>query len=828
MHDRRRLFPCMAFLAVAGLASGPSLVARVSPGTNETGEAAAGRGNPRTVSFDAGWRFHLGDVAGAQQPGCNDSAWRTLDVPHDWSIENLPNPDGVKRSGPFDKDASAGQSATGWVVGGTGWYRKRFRLPGLTADRRVELRFDGVYMDSEVWLNGHLLGNQPYGYSTFSLDLTPHLDRAGENVLAVRVRNEGKNSRWYSGSGIYRHVWLTVTGPLRLPLWGVAITTPDVTPGAAAVNAAVEVANDGDKPADALVRVRLFDPAGRPGGSGEAPVAVPSRGRSTATVKVRVATPQLWSPSSPSIYRATIEVVRGTAVADRLEQPFGIRTIEIDPERGLRVNGRPWKMKGACVHHDNGPLGAAAIDRAEERRVEVLKAAGFDAIRTSHNPPSPAFLDAADRLGMLVIDEAFDQWERPKNPQDYHRFFAEWWARDLAAMVRRDRNHPSVVIWSIGNEINERADPAGLEIAKRLIAGVRADDPTRPITNAICMFWDQKGRQWTDTDAAFDLLDVGGYNYLWRAYEKDHARAPRRVMAATESTTLEAFDYWSAVERLPYVIGDFVWTGLDYLGEVGLGRAYVVGDQPDEFNAPWPWYVAGSGDIDILGYRKPQSFYREALWRPGVLHVTVKRPLPEGRNEKVTMWGWPLVESHWTWPGQEGRPLKVAVYSSCDRVALSLNGKAIGEKPTGTAERRTAEFDVAYEPGTLTAACAGTGTRSTLTTAGPPARLRLTADRASVRADRNDLSYVRIEVVDAKGTIVPSVRPSVRARVTGPAELAALASADPVDISGFRGPARRPFEGVLQAIVRPKAAGTIELVAEADGLPPARLVITAR
>jgi beta-galactosidase len=302
-------------------------------------------------------------------------------------------------------------------------------------------------------------------------------------------------------------------------------------------------------------------------------------------------------------------------------------------------------------------------------------------------------------------------------------------------------------------------------------------------------------------------------------------------MAATESTTLEAFDYWGLVEKLPYLIGDFVWTGIDYLGESGLGRAYVLGEQPDEFSAPWPWHVAGSGDLDILGERKPQSFYREALWRPGVLHLTVHRPLAEGKREKVTFWGWPLVESHWTWPGQEGRTLKVDVYSSCDRVALALNGKPVGEKPTTRAERRQASFDVTYAAGSLVATCTGPEdpkSRAALATAGSPAALRLTADRARIRADRNDLSYVRVEVVDALGTRVPAARPVVRARVTGPGELAAFASADPVDLAGYRGPSRRPYQGVAQAIVRPRGAGTIELLAEAEGLPPARVVITAR
>jgi beta-galactosidase len=398
-------------------------------------------------------------------------------------------------------------------------------------------------------------------------------------------------------------------------------------------------------------------------------------------------------------------------------------------------------------------------------------------------------------------------------------------------MVRRDRNHPSVVLWSIGNEVNERADPSGLEIARRLIAGAKRDDPTRMITNAICGFWDHKDRPWTDTDPAFALLDVGGYNYQRKEYEKDHARFPKRVVAGTESTTLEAFEYWSLVEKLPYVIGDFVWTGFDYLGESGLGRALVEGEEPGEFTAPWPWHIAGSGDIDILGHRKPQSYYREAMWRPGVLKLAVHRPLPEGKKEKVTFWGWPPVEDHWTWPGQEGKALKVAVYSSCERVALTLDGQPVGEKPTGTAERRQNALEVTYAPGALEARCTGAGdpkTRATLVTAGPPAKLRLVADREAIRASRNDLAYVRIEVVDARGVLVPAARPEISARVSGPGELLALASADPVDLAGYRGPSRRPYQGVAQAIVRPTGAGRIEIVAEADGLPPSRLAVQAR
>jgi len=793
--------------------------------------SVAPSGVTRDVPFDDGWRFRLGDASGAERAGLDDSAWRTVDLPHDWSIEDLPNANGVTRSGPFDKLKSEGREATGWVVGGTAWYRKRFRLPGLAADRRVELRFDGAYREADVWLNGRLLGHNAYGYSSFAVELTPYLVREGENLLAVRVRNDGQSSRWYSGSGIYRHVWLTTTGPLHVPLWGTFVTTPEVGADAATVDVVVDLANDGAAAADARVRVVLAELDGSTVGSGEAAVAVPADGVASAHVAIRVTRPGLWSPATPALHLARVEAWRGSRLVDRVEQPFGIRKIEIDAEHGLRVNGVPYEMKGACVHHDNGPLGAAAIDRAEQRRLELLKAAGYNAVRTSHNPPSPAFLDAADRLGFLVIDEAFDMWERPKNPQDYHLAFKEWWARDLRAMVRRDRNHPSVVLWSVGNEISERADPSGLELAKRLVAAVRGDDPTRGVTNAICSFWEFKDRPWKDAQPAFELLDVGGYNYQWKEYEPDHARSPRRVVAGTESTTLEAFDNWSLVEKLPYVIGDFVWTGLDYLGESGLGRAFVEGDEAGVEAAPWPWHIAGSGEIDILGYRKPQSYYREALWNPGVLKLAVHRPLPEGRKEKVTMWGWPLVEDHWTWPGQEGKTLKVAVYSSCERVALTLNGTPLGEKATGKAERRQNVFDVPYAAGRLEAACSGAGdpkSRTRLDTAGKAVSLRLVADRARLRADRNDLSYVRVEVVDSQGVVVPGARPVIRARVDGPGELAALASADPVDLAGYRGPTRRPYQGVAQAIVRPTGAGRLELVAEAEGLAPARLALEAR
>ena len=783
------------------------------------------------VSFDSGWRFHRGEMAGAERPELNDTAWRTLDVPHDWSIENLPNDAPAVSSGPFSRELSAGGVDTGWVVGGTGWYRKHFKLPRPAAGRRVEIRFDGVYMDVDIWLNGQHLGSHPYGYTAFAFHLTPFLKKNGENVLAVRVRNEGKNSRWYSGSGIFRHVWLTMTGELRVPLWGVFVTTPEVSEKKATLNVTIEVANGSQVARSAKVRVRLLSPGNMVVGTAETATTIAAGDTGTTTTSCHISAPKLWSPFHPALHRAVVEVVSDGIVADRVQSIFGIRKVEVDAVRGLRINGEPLKLKGGCVHHDNGPLGAVAIDRAEERRVEIMKAAGFNAIRTAHNPPSVAFLDACDRLGILVIDEAFDMWEKPKNPQDYHRFFKDWWERDLGTMVRRDRNHPSVIFWSIGNEVPERADPSGLAIAQRLIGTVKHLDDSRPVTEAICSFWDHPGRPWKDTDPAFALLDVGGFNYTWKEYESDHQRVPAKVMVGTESFALEAFDNWQLVEKLPYVIGDFVWTGLDYLGESGIGRTWIEGTEPGGQLGSWPWHISGCGDIDVLGIRKSQSYYREALWRPGVLHIAVHPPTAKGQVERISQWGWPNVKNHWTWPGQEGKLLRIDVYSSCQRVELKLNGRLIGEKSTTRAERYIATFEVPYEPGELLAI--GKRERQMpvevkLHTAGQPAELRVTPDRKTIHTSRNDLAYVLIEVLDAKGTVVPNVALPVHVQVSGAGELAALANADPIDTASYRSSPRITYQGVCQAIVRPHSTGPITLMARTERLKPARITITAK
>jgi len=754
-------------------------------------------------------------------------------VPHDWSIEDLPPNGSTNRLGPFDPEVSPGKDATGNMIGGTGWYRKHFTLPAGDTGKSITVRFDGVYMDADFWINGQSLGNQPYGYTSFALNLTPFLKPAGQtNLLAVRVRNEGRNSRWYSGSGIYRHVVLKATDPLHVEENGLQLTTPEISPEHTSVTLKTEIINDRAANARVEVRATLIDAKGKPVARDQTEVELPAHGKTSSEQKLVVKSAKLWSPAAPYLYHAEVELVVAGEVVDAASETFGIRKIEVDAEHGFRLNGEVLKLKGGCLHHDNGPLGAAAIDRAEERRVELVKAAGFNAIRTSHNPPSPAFLDACDRLGLLVVDEAFDCWAKGKNPEDYHRFFAAWSDRDLAAMVRRDRNHPCVVMWSIGNEIPDRFDRP--DIARRLREEVLANDTTRPITAAINAMWEPElqKRNWDkESDVAFRSLDIGGYNYQPYKFEPDHARNPERVMMTTESFPKDLFDYWSAVERHPYVIGDFVWTAMDYLGESGLGHAGL--DHPKyEWNQPWPWFNAFCGDIDLCGFKKPQSYFRDVVWRKSSLTMAVHAPVPAGRTEKIGDWGWPDEHQSWTWPGQEGKPLKVAVYSRCEKVRLELNGKLIGEQPVSEATKLTAHFEVPYTPGELRATGFSGGkevARVSFHTTGPAAKLRLTPDRSSIHANRNDLSFVTIEVLDREGNLVPNAAIPVRFEISGAGELAAVGSGNPKLPESFQQPKRTTFEGRCLAIVRPMGSGgKVVLRAEADGLTSAAATIRLR
>lgn len=784
---------------------------------------------PRTcLRINDGWRFHRGDVPEAWQEAFDDGGWREISVPHDWSIEDLPvdEPTDGERSGSFDS-AAVGGGAVGYTVGGVGWYRHEFSLDGSWQGKRVTVRFDGVYMCSEVWLNGVRLGEHPYGYTAFSFDLTPHLRYDGPNVLAVKVDSSGRTSRWYCGSGIYRHVWLTATEPVHVPQWGVFVSTPEVSDELAMVRLETKVCNDGDA-AEAVLTSRIVNAADETVATTDAEVKLAACVTELATQELQVAAPAMWSPDSPTLYSLHTTVTVAGVLVDEVETAFGVRSLSMSAETGLLLNGQPLELRGGCVHHDNGPLGACTYDRAEERRVELLKANGFNAIRTAHNPPSPAFLDACDRLGMLVMDEAFDCWQKCKNPQDYHRFFDEWWQRDLAAMVCRDRNHPCVFAWSIGNEVveQEKGDEHGARLAGMLASYIRALDPTR----AVAIGAHPSTDPWEKLDPLFAHLDLCGYNYKWERYVPDHERERQRVIAGTESFPNKTFETLMATADDSWVIGDFVWTSFDYLGETALGHTLYDGEESEY--AKWPWTAANCGDLDICGFPRPQNYYRQMIWGTGPkVACFVQTPLPEGKtSETVFGWGWPNEWPSWTWDVEEGKPMTVRAYSACPSVRLLLNGQDLGTKPTTRETRFTGEWQVPYEAGELVAVgldeSGAEVERWTLTTAGAPAEINMTAD-AILAADGQDLSFVVAEVVDEKGIVCPNAEHLIQFRIDGPATLAAVANSNPKSIESFQQPQRRAWRGRALAIVKAGSTpGVVTLTASAEGLGETEVTLT--
>lgn len=773
--------------------------------------------------FDAGWKFTKGDVAGGERVELNDNAWRSLDLPHDWSIEDLLNPSGDSVVGPFTRK-SIGTTATGYTVGGTGWYRKHFKLDN-TSGKKYSIYFDGVYMNSDVWINGHHLGNHPYGYTPFYYDLTPYLKQNSENVIAVRVRNEGRTSRWYSGSGIYRHVWLISTSSVYVEPWGVYITTPTVTERTSEVKVSTTISNEKNLSSLKLINT-IRDAQNKVVSSAEVNI---SSGKEIVQ-HLTVQSPMRWSPETPYLYQATSVIKQGNKILDEVVTPFGIRSIAFSVENGFLLNGKSIELRGGCLHHDNGALGSATIDRAEERRVELMKKHGFNAIRTAHNPPSQSFLDACDRLGIIVIDEAFDQWQREKTPDDYHLHFDNWWKKDLNALVLRDRNHPSVVFWSIGNEINERVDSSGLAIARQLIAEVKRLDDTRPVTNALCSFYDHPTYKWDTTATAFALTDVASYNYMMKEYESDHKKHPQRIMMGTESYPKQILNNWNLVEKHPYIIGDFVWTAMDYIGETGLGHTHL-----DNVRTPFlqlfPWFNGWCGDIDLIGEKKPQLYFRDVVWRNSPMAMLVHTSVPEGRKEIVSDWGWPDELPYYYFPGSEGKTLPVNVYTRYEQVRLELNGKIIDQKNVSP-NNLTASFEITYAPGTLKAIAIKDGKdvdSVVLQTPGKVAKIRLTPDRSSIKNSRNDLSYVKVELVDDNGRVVPESSVPLEFSITGEGEIAATASASPNDMQSFQQPRHRTFRGQCLVIVRPKGGvGKVQLKANTPGLKEAALIIEVK
>lgn len=779
----------------------------------------------RSLRFDDDWKFHLGELPNAADSILDDSHWKSLDLPHDWSVEL-----------PFSKEA--GLIATGQTVGGTGWYRKKFVLQPAQINKCIQLYFEGAYMETEIWLNGQKVDFHPYGYTSFFSDITDYCKPVGEvNTLAVKVSNEGKNSRWYAGSGIYRHVWMITTHRLHFDNWGVSITSPSVSKDKAAIQISADIVNETENLQKLEALIQIKDNTGKIVSEKVINLADLNAAASASfNTEIEIVNPSLWSVDAPILYTAVVSIQNGNQVWDEMTVPFGIRSISFDSEKGFLLNGQPIKLKGGCIHQDNGLLGAASIDRAEERKVELLKAHGFNAVRCAHNPPAEKFLDACDRLGLLVIDEAFDQWQKMKNPDDYHRFFDDWHVADLTSMVKRDRNHPSVIMWSIGNEIPERADSSGVAIAKELKSIIHKQDATRPITAAINDFWDNPKLKWEDSERAFSSLDVCGYNYMWKEYENDLKLFPNRIIVGTESTPMECADNWDLVEKYPNIIGDFVWIAMDYLGESGIGHAVEVkkGEKEPPLFLDWPWFNAWCGDIDICGNKKPQSLLRDVVWGESKITMAVRKPLQKDYFSSISFWGWPEEYPEWNWKGYENKSLEVEVYTRYPVVRLYLNKQLLEEKAVSMEQKTkySALFHVNYAPGELKAVGLESGEEKDsmiLRTAGSPAKIRLTPDHTEIGNSRNDLSYIQIELIDANGQVVPDADCPIRLSVSGPAEIAASGNASPTDMESFRSLTPKTFHGKALAIVRPTGKpGTFVLKAVTDGLPEASAEVNLR
>lgn len=784
-------------------------------------------GISRKVLFDNDWRFYRGNVQNGEQASYDDSKWRILDLPHDWSIEHLPNQKKDSVVGPFSR-ASVGGSATGQTVGGEGWYRKIFTIAPQEKGQRHELYFEGVYNQAEVWVNGHKAGDNVYGYSTFRLDISNYCNPVGQpNVVAVKVLNEGKNSRWYTGSGIYRHVWMLHTSPIHLDDWETFITTKKILNNQAEIALYTTILGVKGNNSDLTVVTEWFSPKGKSVVKQSKKLSINSENKEIP-FSIAIKNPSLWSTETPNLYAVKISLWNGKTKMDELSIPFGIRTLEFSATEGFKLNGVKTLLKGGCVHHDNGLLGAAAFDRAEERKIELLKKNGFNAVRPSHNPMSESFLNACDRLGMLVINEAFDQWKNKKNPQDYHQYFEEWRAKDIRSFVLRDRNHPSVMMWSIGNEIPERISKSGLETSLYIRNEILKYDATRFITAGVNKYWNKDRSAMLSLENAFKNLDISGYNYMWRFYEEEHAKNPDKLMFGSESVATEAAENWDKVEKLPYVIGDFIWTAMDYLGESGIGNSIEVAPQENVHQfMGWPWYNGWCGDIDLIGVKKPQSYYRDILWREKTISMAVEMPVAEGKTKKVSFWGWPKESLSWTFPNFENKEFKVNVYARAPKVRLYLNDKMLGENEINKQYKTT--FKVPYQAGILKAVelkDGKEGASTILQTIGKAVAIKVTADQTVLKADGQDLSYVLIELVDQNGNVVLDSNQKIKISAEGAGKIIASGNGAPSDMESFGSLNPSLFNGRAMAIVRAgKDSGKTELTVSSEGMQTATIIL---
>jgi beta-galactosidase len=737
----------------------------------------------RGVGFNDNWRFYRGNATGADAVSFNDSLWRKLNLPHDWSIELS-----------FNQNSSGGGGG-GYLDGGIGWYRKSFLLPQTVSGKRVTIQFEGIYMNSTVWINGHELGSRPYGYSTFEYDLTPYINiGATPNVIAVKVNNNQPNSRWYSGSGIYRNVWVTVTDPVHIAYCGSYYATPSVSEASAIVSAETRVQNHSDKAQKVSLVTTLYDDLGNGVSTNtSSPVSIDANSESTLGYKLNVVSPELWSISNPYLYIVKTELFVGKMVVDTFSSTLGFRSVTVNPTTGFWLNGENVKLHGVCMHHDLGSLGSAQNYRALERQVEILKSFGCNAIRTSHNPPAPELLDICDRLGLVVMDESFDCWETGKNTNDYGKFFDIWAQQDVQDWVRRDRNHASVAMWSIGNEIPQQGDQAGYKIAQNLIKWVHNDDPTRPITQAL----NYEG-------LLGPILDIVGYNYASGAtYDNDHSNNKKWVIMGSEtssavrtrgvyhlpankniltSTDMQCSNYdnsvvswghsaedsWEFDKLRPYVVGQFIWTGFDYIGE------------PTPYG--WPAKSSYFGIVDMAGFPKDIYYFYQSQW-------TTK----------------PMVHllPHWNW--SVGDTIPVWAYSNCDSVSLYLNGVSLASKKLQNKKPYHVEWKVSFIQGKVKALAYKNGVvaaSDSIISADIPSSINLKTDRDTIQADGLDQAFIQTDILDVNGIFVPDAANLITYSITGPGKVVGVDNGNPISLEPFKASKRQAFNGKCLAIVQ--------------------------
>lgn len=747
----------------------------------------------QVISFDPGWRFFKGDAAGAEKADFKDAEWATVDVPHDWSIE-----------GPYDENAPAKRGG-GYLPSGISWYRKTFTLPsGVTPAQKVFIHFDGIMANAEVWINGHSLGKRPYGYVPQHYELSGHLV-PGNNVISVKTDTTIQPaSRWYTGQGIYRHVNLMAMDPVHIEQFGTYITTADNN----TVKVKNTVVNQSDAAKDVTIQTVLIGPDGKQVQAASTPAqSVPAGKSVTFEQEIKVADAKLWNLDQPNLYSAVSKVQAGNMTLDEEVTSFGIRTSEYKPESGFWLNGKNIKILGACLHHDGGSVGAAVPLRVYERRLEILRSIGVNAIRTAHNPPSTAFMELCDRMGFLVMEETFDTWtaRKPNAEQGYQNYFNDWWEKDTTDAVLRDRNHPSLVIWSIGNEIRDNlTSPEGRKRMQDQLDVVHKLDPSRPVTMGLF--------RPTANAPYLDLLDVIGANYNTGFLLQIRRDNPNRRVTVSEDSHGAAS--WLQVRDNAAIAGTFIWSGFDYLGETAEAGSwpYVISSSASE----------GFGLVEHTGYMRPRAYQRQSWWSPTpVVHVS--RHLGHaGEGPLVNDWS----------PADQGTfdKARVQIFTNCDEAELFLNDKSIGSKPK-TANAAPIIFDLDFEPGTLKVVGKNAGkivATHEMKTAGDPVKLAMSADRMKVANTFDDLSHITASIVDKDGVTNPNLLETITFKVTGPGKLVAVGTGQRDSHEVFTGGKRKAYHGEVMALVRATGdSGKITVTATAEGLEPATITIDA-